>query len=101
MTGKETIEKQVDRLKDEIKTLVKLLLDVCDPKGIYEEELMAACSASSSRLERLRSRVSNESSYNYSVILDNELSQCFAEFGQIIDMPALYVESQYRQFIQK
>ena len=101
MTVKSVIEDDINRLNKEIKDLVKLLVDTYDPQDLFTDDLVAECSASRARLKHIKRRLLSDTPDEYVSVLDDELAHCFVVFGQIIGMPAVFIASQYRSYIQK
>jgi len=101
MTKQENIDRDFTKLQDEIKALTKLLIDTYDPKGEFQDELVAICSIRCGAIRLLHRRWRVNPYPNHQVLLNDQLENTWSQFGEVIGISSLFIETQYFQFIRK
>ncbi len=99
MNEKAYLEKEIDDLIRNIKSLTKLIMEKYDPQQLYDQELMAVCSAQCQALHRLRSCIRADSQRDYQALVDDLLEQTWTAFAAIIGVTPSFIEDQYFGYV--
>jgi hypothetical protein len=99
VNNKAYLKKEVDDLARNIKVLTKLIIEKYDPHRIYDQELVAICSAQCSALQKLRTRIHSDTQRDYQALMDDLLQQTWTAFAAIIGVNSAFVEDLYFGYV--
>jgi len=101
MNTQDEIDYDFTNMQDEIKALTKLLIEIYDPKGGFQDDLMAVCNIRCGAIRLLHKRWRANPYPNHQTLLNDQLENAWYQFGEVIGISALYIEAQYFQFVKK